>query len=81
MPLDNGMHPQNSYETCEEEPKICRSDLLPYEFQPPSTRLGKFKNTRKFAENEEIDRVEAHRLFERDYIVRRELCLQEEEFH
>jgi hypothetical protein len=60
----------NIYYDRDEEPQICGFSLIPYEVQPPAPLIGKFKNSRKLT----------HEDYERNFVIRKELCLEEEKF-
>jgi hypothetical protein len=46
--MDDIKHPQNIYYELDDatEPQICGYSLIPYEIQPSSPLIGKFKNAR-----------------------------------
>lgn len=54
----------------DEEPMVCSYNLIPHGAQPPQVRIGKFSNARPWS-NEE---------YERNYITRREIGIEEETF-
>ena len=78
------MQDSNVYEALEDEPKICSFSLIPYEQKLPSSTIGQFKNAR---EPEQADlnsselRLKHHKEFEREYVVRKELAIEEEKFY
>ncbi|CDW76602.1 UNKNOWN [Stylonychia lemnae] len=67
---DDQRHIANIYYDQNEEPQICSYNLIPYEAQPPSSMIGKFKNFRHLN----------HEEYDRNFILRQGICIEEEQF-